>query len=221
MSKQFLALVGSPRPKSTSENFTDYLLEGFTAKGWQAQTLVVCEAIRQPAKWPALEEAFRTADAIAIVTPLYVDCIPAELTVAFERLVSVRAAQPGQLFAILNCGFAEAVHNDTALDICRLFAKAAGLQWAGGLAIGSGGMYSGRSLNELGGQAQHITSAFDQSIAAIAAGQPIPGTATAGIRKQVIPRWAYMTMGNLGMLLGANKYGNLWKIGAQPFARKA
>ncbi|MEI7834683.1 MAG: NAD(P)H-dependent oxidoreductase, partial [bacterium] len=215
MSKQFLALVGSPRPKSTSENFASYLVEGFTAKGWQAQTLVVCEAIRQPAKWPALEEAFRTADAIAIVTPLYVDSIPAELIDAFERLVATRAAKPGQLFAVLNCGFAEAVHNDTALDICRLFSQAAGFEWAGGLAIGSGGMFSGSSLKELGGRALHITSAFDQTVAAIDAGQQIPDTARTGIRKQVIPKWAYMTMGNLGMILGANKYGNLWKIGAK------
>ena len=46
----------------------------------------------------------------------------------------------------MNCGFAEAHHNDVALDIYRLFARDAGLHWAGGLAIGGGGMFAGKPL---------------------------------------------------------------------------
>lgn len=218
MNKQFLVLVGSPRPRSTSGFFAQYLVDGLAARGWQAQALTVCTAIRKPEQWSALETAFRAADAIAIVTPLYVDSLPAELTLALERLATAREGKSRHLCAVLNCGFAEAHHNDVALNICRLFARDAGMHWAGGLAIGGGGMFSGKPLSEQGGMVQHITTAFDQTIAALDAGQDIPESALSGIRKQIIPTWAYFAMANLSMASAAMKHGNLWKIGARPYA---
>jgi len=217
MNKTFIALVGSPRPHSTSGYFARYLLDGLVGRGWQAQSLTVCTAIRQPSQWPTLEAAFVEADAVAIVAPLYVDSVPAELTAALERLVKARPRRPGRLCAVVNCGFAEPLQNDVALDIYRLFARDAGLQWAGGLAIGGGGMFGGKPLKEQGGKARHVTTAFDQAIAALDAGQDIPESATTGIRTQAIPAWAYFSVANLGMLIGAAKNGNLFKIGARPY----
>jgi hypothetical protein len=220
MSKDFLALIGSPRPNSTSAHFGDYLLDGLAARGWQTRALVACAAVRQPQKWPELEAAFCEAEAVAIVAPLYVDSLPAELIAVLERLVAVRRGQPGRLMAIVNCGFAEALQNDVALDIYRLFARDAGLHWAGGLAIGGGGMFGGKPLKEQGGNARHITAAFDEAVAALDAGQDIPASATTGIRRQAIPPWAYFAIANLGMIIGAAKHGNLLKIGARPYWRK-
>ncbi len=216
MNKQFLALVGSPRPNSTYAHLTHYLSDGLAARGWQTRALTACAAVRQPEKWPALEAAFVEADAIAIVAPLYVDSVPAELMAALERLVKARPGRPGRLCAVVNCGFAEAKQNDVALDIYRLFARDAGLHWAGGLSIGGGGMYGGKPLTEQGGRVRHITTAFDEAIAALDADQDIPKSATTGIRRQAIPTWAYFAMANLGMLIGAAKNGNLLKIGARP-----
>ena len=173
----------------------------------------------KPSQWPDLEAAFVEADAVAIVAPLYVDSVPAELMAALERLVKARPGRPGRLFAVVNCGFAEALQNDVALDIYRLFARDAGLHWAGGLAIGGGGMFGGKPLQEQGGKARHITAAFDETIAALDAGQDIPESATTGIRRQAIPAWAYFAMANLGMLIGAAKHGNLLKIGARPYRK--
>ena len=219
MSRSFLAVVGSPRPNSTSGFFAQYLVDGFAGYGWQAQRLSVRTAIRRQERWPELEKAFIEADVIALVTPLYVDSLPAKLTLALERLVAARAGHPGQLCAVLNCGFAEARHNDVALDICRLFARDAGLRWAGGLAIGGGGMFAGKPLKEQGGKARHITAAFDEAIAALDAGQDIPESALQGIRGKAVPTWVYFAMANLSMLIGAAKHGNLFKIGARPYAR--
>jgi hypothetical protein len=217
MSKTFLALVGSPRPHSTSGYFAQYLVDGLAGRGWQAQSLTVCTAIRQPSRWPALEAAFVEADAIAIVAPLYVDSVPAELTAALERLAKARPGRPGRLCAVVNCGFVEALQNDVALDIYRLFAREAGLHWAGGLSIGGGGMFGGRPLTEQGGKARHIIAAFDQAVATLDAGHDIPESATTGIRRRAIPAWAYFAMANLNMLIGAAKNGNLFKIGARPY----
>ncbi len=219
MRKKFLALIGSPRPNSTSGHLGQYLVDGLTAQDWQAQALSVGAAVRNPEHWLALETAFREADVVAIVSPLYVDSLPAPLTLALERLVNVRTERSGRLFAVFNCGFYEAHHNDVALDICRLFARDAGLHWTGGLAIGAGGMFAGQPLKALGRRAQHITMAFDQTLAALDAGQDIPESAITGIRKQVIPAWAYFVLANLSMLAGAAKHGVLWRIGARPYAR--
>lgn len=43
------------------------------------------------------------------------------------------------MVGIVNSGFPEAFHNDTALAILRRFAAETGFQWAGGLALGGGG----------------------------------------------------------------------------------
>ncbi len=217
MNKTFIALVGSPRPHSTSGYFAEYLVDGLAGRGWQAKSLTVCAAVRQPEKWPDLEAAFREADAVAIVAPLYVDSVPAEFMAALERLVKSRPGRPGRICAVVNCGFVEALQNDVALDIYRLFARDAGLHWAGGLAIGGGGMFGGKPLTAQGRSARHITAAFDQTIAALDAGQDIPESATTGIRRQAIPAWAYFAMANLSMLIGAAKNGNLLKIGARPY----
>jgi hypothetical protein len=139
---------------------------------------------------------------------------------ALERLVRAHPGRLGRLCAVVNCGFAEALHNDVALDIYRLFARDAGLHWAGGLALDGGGMFGGKPLTEQGGKARHITTAFDQAIAALDAGQDIPDSAAAGIRKQAIPTWLYFALANLGMLIGAAKHGNLFRIGARPYRRK-
>ncbi len=217
MAKKFLALVGSPRTDSTSEKLAQYLVDGLADLGWQAQALAACSAIRREEQWPVLEEAYRKADTVAIVTPLYVDSLPAELTAALERLAPARAEKSGRIFAVVNCGFAESHQNDVALEICRLFARDAGLHWMGGLAIGGGGMFSDGPLEKQGGKAGNITAAFDQVINALDQGLDIPESAAAGIRKLPIPKWLYFTLGNLGMVIEAAKNGNLFRIGARPY----
>jgi hypothetical protein len=114
---------------------------------------------------------------------------------------------------VVNCGFVEAGQNEVALSLCRLFARDAGLAWAGGLAIGGGGMFAGKPLQAQGRRARHVITAFDQAIAALDAGRDIPESAVAGIRKRVIPAWAYFAMANLSMLGRALRHGNLWRIG--------
>ncbi len=219
MRKKFLALVGSPRPNSTSGYFADYLVEAFVSWGWQTQNQTACQAVRQCEKWPVLESAFREADVVGIITPLYVDGLPAELTATLERL-SLAPVAPKRIFGVVNCGFFEADHTDTGLDICRLFTREIGSHWAGGLGIGGGGMFSGKPLKQQGGAARHILRAFDQSAASLAAGEDLPQSAIQGIRKPAIPSWLYFALGNFGMMVGAAKNGVLHKIRARPYGEK-
>jgi len=144
----FLALVGSPRAKSTSDMLARYLSDGLVAQGWQTDVQQISPAIRKAERWSNLEEKFLHADVIALIFPLYVDSLPAETTLALEHLAAARQAnkpqQSQRLLAVVNCGFFEAQQNDVALAICEQFAAETGLHWYGSLAICSGGVLHGR-----------------------------------------------------------------------------
>jgi len=227
MSKRFLALVGSPRAGSTSGHFADYLVKAFASKGWEARTLVASSAIRRPQKWPELDKAFQEADVVGVIAPLYVDSLPAELTATFERLATSHQAgnngnvRPKGLFAVINCGFAEAHQNDLALGICQAFAKEAGLHWMNGLAIGGGGMLAGKPLEAQKGPARNVIAAFDLAVEAMAQGGDIPEVAMERARKLPIPAWLYFAIANFGMAIGAASNGALFKVAARPNLEKS
>lgn len=220
MNGKFLALVGSPRVGSTSGHFADHLVKALADRGWEARSLTVCSAIRRPNLWSDLEAAYRGANVVGVVAPLYVDSLPAELTLALERLaVSPRPEGPApaaKLFAVLNCGFAESHQNDLAVEMCRLFAREAGLHWMGGLAIGGGGMYGGSPLEAQKGRARNVIAALDGVVEAVSRGEDVPESAKAQARVLPVPEWAYFTVANIGMALGAAKNGALHKVAARP-----
>ncbi len=218
--QHLLALVGSPRAKSTSEMLARYLCAGLAARGWQTNVQQISPAIRQAGRWSALEQQFLRADVIALVFPLYVDSLPAATTLALERLAAVhRAGAPRQtqrLLAVVNCGFFEAQQNDVALAICQQFAVETGLSWSGGLAIGGGGALNGRSL-QTDKMVMPLATALNMAVDAVHAGAEIPAEALALARRKLMPSWLYFTMANLGMRLGALRQHNLRRINAQPY----
>lgn len=218
--RTFLALVGSPRPNSTSESLAGYFIDELAARGWETAQLSLPAAIRKPERWPELEERYRATDVIGLFFPLYVDSLPTEMTLALEHLVAVsREARTQRIFGVCQCGFLEAEQNDTALAICQEFARDAGLDWQGGFAIGAGGALGGNQWQKMGKMTAHITEAFAMTIEALDAGQPIPPTALAMVRKRFCPPWMYALMANISMLSAARKHGNLFRINARPYAR--
>lgn len=218
--RTFLALVGSPRANNTSETIARFLADGLAARGWQTELVSLASVVRHPERWPELEAQFRAADVIGLCFPLYVDSLPAEMTLALEHLATVPRRDAAQgCFALCQCGFLEAEQNDTALAICREFTCDAGLDWLGGLAIGAGGAMNGAQWRKMGKMVAHVTDGLGQTIAALDAGQAIPPETQALVRKRFCPPWMYFLMANLGMLVGARKHGVLWKINARPYAR--
>lgn len=217
--RRFLALIGSPRVQSTSEVLGRYLADRLAARGWTTNVLRLGPALKQPEKWAALVEQFQQADDIALCLPLYVDSLPAETTLALERLVQVvRPEQARRLFAIVNCGFLEAEQNDVALSICRLFARDAGITWTGGLALGGGGGIGGQPLEKLGHMIDYVIRSLDLTVEAVDAGQALPEEAITLIRRRFCPTWMYMLMANLGMMKGAMDHHVLMRINARPYA---
>jgi multimeric flavodoxin WrbA len=217
--RRFLLLIGSPRMQSTSEALGRYLGEGLAARGWTTEVVRLGPALKQPEKWNALVEQFQQADDIALCLPLYVDSLPAECTLALERLAAVAPPkQARRLFALVNCGFLEAEHNDVALSICKLFARDTGMTWSGGLALGGGGGINGQALGKLKGMLWHVVRALDLTVEAVDTGQPIPEEALTLIRRRFCPQWMYMLLANFGMLKAALDHHVLTKIHARPYA---
>ena len=102
--------------------------------------------VRQTLTKKTTDEAFRTmagADAMIIIFPLYVFCLPG-ITMRFLELYRDYAAalparkQPG-VYAVVNCGFPEPDINEEAACVVHRFADAIGARFCYGVLIGGGG----------------------------------------------------------------------------------
>lgn len=219
-----LLLVGSPRgKKSSSMALGTYLLDRLQERGWEADKIHIHPALRSSEKREKMLAAVNGANLVALVFPLYVDSIPAAAIHAMELIAARRqAAEVSPKFiAIVNCGFPEAYHNDTALAICRQFAREANFEWAGGLLLGAGqGAVQGQSLAEAGGRVRNITKSLDLTAAALAAGDAVPQEAIDLMAKPFIPPWLYRAMGSVGWYFMAREYGTMWKLRARPYAKE-
>lgn len=220
--RRALLLTGTPRGEAAVSTGLARHLEGLlTARGLEVETLRLQACLREDRALRGLAARVRASDAVALLTPLYVDGLPGPVTEALEALAAERPADPSRpprLLAVLNCGFPEPVHDDTALAICRRFAAQAGLEWMGGLAIGGGGMYQGRPLTAQGGRARHLLAALDLAAGAIAGGTALPAEAERLARQLPVPAWLYRRMGDLGFWRERRRRGTLSWREPRPYA---
>ncbi len=220
---QALLLVGSGKPTGTSssEALAGYLLERLEGLGFAPSKAYAHQVLRTERRTEAFLRQADEADLFILAFPLYVDTLPHLVTKALERIVAHRRSDAGppspRFLAIANCGFPEAEHNAVALAICREFAAEAGLEWAGGLAMGAGGAVSGRSLTAAGGLVRNVVRALDLTAAALAAGQPVPEEAVALMAKPLLPARLYTWIGGFGWRQLAWRNGVYRQLGAKPF----
>jgi hypothetical protein len=216
-------LVGSPRTrKSTSNSLGGYLFEQLSARGIQTDTVYIHTTIRSKERMQEMLKSVNAADLVMLAFPLYVDSLPAPVMEALERIAAYRANSPlshrQRFAAIANCGFPEPEHNATALAICANFARQAGFDWSGSLALGAGeGMVHGRPLQEMDGRVIPLKQALDLAAKALAQGMAIPGEARALLAKPFIPGWLYRAMGVYGWRQQAKRYGAEHVLKRQPY----
>ena len=114
------------------------------------------------------------------------------------------------------CGFGSTPNCGSALEVCRLFAKQTGFNWAGGLAMGGGGIIEGLPLAEIGGRVRNQRKALELAANALSQGDPIPEEALILMSKLVIPRRFYLWMANRSWKGEAKKNGAENKLYDQP-----
>jgi hypothetical protein len=216
-----LLLVGSARPRGTgnSEVLGTYLLARLGEGGMDGEVHHVSH-YQRPERERALFEAVDAADLFILSTPLYVDSLPYLVTGCFERLAAHRARVQGgtdpRFFAMVNCGFPELEHTRTALEICRVFARQAGFESAGGLGLGGGEALAGKPLESLGGMVRHVRRGLDLAAEALLDGQPVPEEAQALLARPIIPSRLYTLLGNIGWRRTARRLGTSRRLGDRP-----
>ena len=217
-----LLLVGSPKSaSSTSNSLGDYLISRLEQLGLTVSKEFIYKLVRKEEGQKKLLTKVEEASTIILVFPLYVDCLPAGVIKALELIADHRVLtnnREKQRFAIIiNCGFPEAQHNNTAVEICKIFSREVGFEWKGALSLGMGGAIGGRSLEERGGMMRNVTKGLDLAAKALAEGKDIPNEAIELFEKKFIPITLYTKMGNLGWNRQAKKYGVRKKIKDQPY----
>jgi hypothetical protein len=222
--RRAVLLIGSAKPAggSTSEALGRYLITALERGGVQTTTLTVNRsAARRDDQ--RLAAALENADLFILATPVYVDSLPYLVTRTLEWLVASRQRTwPScscAFVALVNCGFPEAGQCVTAVDIARAFAHRALFDWAGGLALGEGGVIDGRSLEELGGMTKNVRAALDAAAAALLEGAPVPRDAIARLARPIIPVSLYTFMGNAGWKRRAKRNNVRSELSARPYAR--
>jgi hypothetical protein len=197
------------------------LLERLRGHGLEDETLFLHRSVHTEKRRQELLQATDRADIIMLATPLYVDALPYLVVRALELIAEHRRTRPAvnrqRLVTILNCGFPEAHHNDTALAICRQFAREAGFEWAGGLSLGGGEAISGQPLESKGRMVRNVVRALELSADALAAGEPVPGEAVRLMAKPLVPARVYTWLGAVGWRRQAKKHGAADKLHERPY----
>jgi len=227
-----LLIVGSPKTKesSTSSVLGGYLLDRIQARGWETESLTLRASLNRPEGEGELLSSVERAGLILLVFPLYADALPYLVTKALAVIAAHgragRESSPQRLVAIVNSGFPETRQSAVALAICHEFATQSGFTWAGGLALGGGGMIGGQPLTgakRSGPPVHHVIAALEMTAAALAEGLPVPTEAVRMIAKNPIPfavwRWLYAWMGGKGFeKLAAQNGISKDKLLARPYA---
>jgi multimeric flavodoxin WrbA len=209
--KRVLLLVGSPKGSgSTSEALGSYLLELLEGQGVETEVARIVPSLRSDESRNRLLHELAGADLLILASPLYADSLPSGVTRLFEFIGTEGKERSGfsrtGFAAIINCGFPEARQCDTAIAICRCFAKEAGMEWMGGLALGGGESIGGRPLREAGGVARNARKALDMAAAALSTGRLVPDEAVFLMAKQTLSPWLYTVIGGIGWRLRARKH---------------
>lgn len=217
-----LLLIGSAkRPHSNSESLGAYLLERLKEQGFEAETIFIHRNLKSDNGTSALLEAVNNADLIILASPVYVDSLPHLVTRTLELIAEDRhkkeGLRPQRFTCIINCGFPEVQHTETAIAICRKFASETGLVWAGGLGLGGGESLNAKPLKELGGMVRNTVKSLDLAADALSQGKDVPQEAIELMAKPFIPRWLYVLFGGMGWKRRAKGHGARKKLYDRPY----
>ncbi len=217
-----LLLVGSPKGAlSTSVSLGNSFTSRLEELGLSVDTEYLYKLVKKEDGQKKLLSKVEDADLIILAFPLYIDCLPAGVIKALELIAENRQSMSNLkkqgFVVIINCGFPETQHNNVAVSICKIFAREAGFEWRGALALGMGGVFGRKSLEERGGMVRNVTKGFDIAAQALSVGEKIPEEAIELVGKKFMPISLYTKMGNLGWNFQAKKFGARKKIKDQPY----
>jgi hypothetical protein len=219
MKQNIILLIGSPKARSTSASLAGHLAGLLKGVDGTIRTLQISSFIRTEQETAELLTAVGEADVIVLVSPLYVDSLPSHVIRFLELFSAQRSrAKRQRMFAIINCGFPEAKHNDTATAQCKVFCRETGIEWAGGLGLGGGGMIAGRPLSERGWFVRHVLESLRLTADSIITGRALSPDAPKLMARPLIPTWFYLLVGGSGWRQQAKKFSAEKRLFDKPYA---
>lgn len=185
-----ILLVGSPKgEKSASNSIMSFLLEKFHKNGIESEKTYIVKHVGSDEGISNLVSQVMDSDIIILISPLYVDSIPAIVINAMEKIYEHKKNFPSKkqmMMAIFNCGFPEPKHNNLAIDMCKKFASDLDITWAGSVTIGMGASLEGRSLKSFG-MAKNLRNGLNIVVESLANSKLIPKNAEIIASKPMIP----------------------------------
>jgi hypothetical protein len=132
-----VVLNGSPKKKLSASAYFAKILKLALAGNKIAEY-----SLRNKEHFPLIFEAMKTASAVVLAVPLYVDGVPSHVLRFLreaERFCDTAACH-FRLYVISNSGFIEGRQNEMHLKQYRCWCGRAGVAYSGGLGIGGGVM---------------------------------------------------------------------------------
>jgi hypothetical protein len=216
--KKLILLNGSPRKKGTSYSFSRTISILAEDRGISTELVHIIDYLDGTKDFGNLINLLSKSDIIGFIQPLYVDALPYPVIWCFEKLFNEHKniLQGKNCFALGQSGFPDITLCDPLLGSCKLFAKATGMNWLGGLAYGGGAIIDGRLLENLGGKGQKITKAFKLSLESIILGKEIP-TEVQTLLTIKIPKLLFRPM---ALVLNQRSRSAAKKLGVMDLERK-
>lgn len=213
-------LIGSPHGfESTSNSLGTYLLDKLKAGGYEVGKVHAQAAVHSKEKEAQMLAQVAESGVLILAFPLFVDCLPAALVLALEKIANYRKTatkpQSTRILAIVNNGFPDSSQNATAIAICRQFTKETGYEWAGGLMMGAGAIINGAPL-EKAPMMKNIKKALDLTAKSLLDGSIVPNEAIELMAKTVMPRFLLTMFANMGWKSRAKPYGTQKKLRDRP-----
>ena len=206
------AIQGSPKAKDSASRMFIGQMEHIL--GVDIPVYQAVELLREDDARPALARMLE-ADALLIAFPLYIDSMPApliKLLTYLERAAKDAGSALPRVYAIVNCGFYEAVHNCLALEMVENFCARAGLPWGYGVGIGCGNVIA----QFLQAQQQNSAAAAYAALCELGAAMRGLGGGQNVLVGPGFSRALYQREGQKGWRLLAKQSGSLRLLKARP-----
>ncbi len=207
--KQVAIISASPKPPGRAASD---ILAGMAADALHGENIDVSVInARETLQKRGTDAAFQTmadADALIIIFPLYIFCLPG-ITMRFLQMyrdyaAKLPARKKAAVYSVINCGFPEPEINEEASRVIGRFASAVGAQYCHGILIGSGGMLTLNVPPAKKALAQYLET-FKRMRAEIAGGVIAPADHV--LLRVDFPRKLYFLMGNMGWRRQISKNG--------------
>lgn len=151
--KKVLFIIGSPKtPKSNSYAISKYIEGQLGCKEITCSMVRTLELLNDSEKLTSTLNDLYDYNNIILLTPLYVDGLPAAVTEVIEKFSRVKKQRNTNPYfsVVVNCGFPEAIQTKECLMICKDFSEYMGFNWQRGIGIGMGEAIGGNSITNLG-----------------------------------------------------------------------